>query len=169
MNGAFIGVVSRALSRRNKTYRTDRPRHDFRRRVASLFRERRRGVPDCRIPFYRLSVLLFCVLLQACVHQGLAPQRATPTHSSFCILVGSQDDVDLPNATVSLVTRDGEIRPLGVTDDLGVYCMPKKELEEAILLLVCHDVHFCGALRVQGTDLLQYDERYIRLAVFAIP
>jgi hypothetical protein len=117
----------------------------------------------------RLVIIFFCLLPQACAHQQLAPQRTSVPHSSLCIYVAStQGGVVLPNATVSLVTRDGRIRPLGVTDDLGVYCVPKQELEGALLLLVCHDVHFCGALRIEGTDLLQYDDTYIRLAVFAM-
>jgi len=116
------------------------------------------------------GIAIVLIVTCGCVTER-GPVSSVGSKREFCLRVASaQDHQPLPEATVSVVSRDGALRIVGTTDDLGSVCFPKEELDHAILLLVCHPAHFCGALRVGDKHelTLSYDEMYIELAVFAM-
>jgi len=76
----------------------------------------------------------------------------------------------LSGVQVEAVLRGGEIVKLGATNESGRVRVSKNELreQEAIVLLICKEYYFCGALRLDQEDFFEYDERSIHLAPFGI-
>ena len=85
------------------------------------------------------------------------------------ILVAMRDGRPLLGAEVSLVTNEG-IQPFGKTDRLGAAEVPLKILEadHVFGVLFCHEWFFCGFIRADGGDIVNYREKFITLAPLAV-
>lgn len=115
----------------------------------------------------QVSVIAALVLLANC---AAAQQRPT-AHRSEAILLRVLNAADnatrIPGAEVFAVKDQGALGRIGVTDVNGYIKVPRSALTtsgNAVAVVVCHPVFFCGAQRVE--DLAPRDEATLALAPY---
>ena len=102
-----------------------------------------------------------------CSGHPVSPPEVTHAEDAFLVIVGYPNRPSrVPSAEVIAVTREGMI-PVATTDKAGVAEIERSVLEESSVLLVCSKGFFCGALRVEAEELVEFKEFnqfYIELA-----
>ena len=96
---------------------------------------------------------------------GLSPESA----ETILLRVGTAGGAMIAGAEVLLVSMSG-IEPLGFTDSVGAARIPRARVTApgAHVLIICAEYHFCGALRLDHSGLLEGSDYFIALAPYAI-
>lgn len=112
----------------------------------------------------QVAVCVLAIVLCCC--RSVVPDQ-TANQSVRLTVVNSQDTTMLlPGIELSYIAGDGSIHRLGETNQFGEISIPKGLLrsKSATVVLFCHRLFFCGAVRVREQLLLEYDEYLIALS-----
>jgi hypothetical protein len=120
--------------------------------------------------FSRQIALYSVLTLAGC--SSVAPSEIANAHRLIKLTVVNSDDTTmlLPGVELSYIGSDGSIHPLGQTDQFGEISVSKDILKSksATVVLCCHSLFFCGALRVKEERLLEYDEYLMVLSPIVV-
>jgi len=114
----------------------------------------------------RNPMLIAAVLL---IHLGCSATHALASSADSVVVTvvnAADTTMVLPGVAVSMITASGEVRPVGVTDQFGRVFISKAAMREssALVVLFCHEIFFCGAIRVAESNLHNYDEYLLAIA-----
>lgn len=92
----------------------------------------------------------------------------SPDHHSGTLLLtieeGENPERPIANAQIRVVYSNGEIRTVSHGDEIGVAKIDKQDISGGVVLIVCREGYFCGAVEIEKSDLLLYDTYSIFLA-----
>ena len=113
-----------------------------------------------------LHLLVVCTaVLLGCSYSSAQEERGTIDF----IVADSSTSLPVPGVAGFLATPSG-LLGIGQTDSNGRITIQKEQIvaSEAFLVLFCAEDYFCGAVRIADERLLEYDQRLIHLARFAL-
>jgi hypothetical protein len=111
------------------------------------------------------------LLLALCLGcSGLRPASSAQHDSISFIVAASTDLRPISKVELILITKDGSVENIGLTDELGSATVPKRKLRSSRCLLFCRDGFFCGAFQLykKEAEFLRYDELFITLSPFSL-
>jgi len=111
------------------------------------------------------ALILLC---QGC--SGFGPTSTVRRGSISFIVTASTDLKPISKVELILITKDGGVENVGLTDELGSAAVSKERLEHSRCILFCRDGYFCGAFQLykQEAEFLKYDELFITLSPFSL-
>src|SRR5262245_55287334 len=123
-----------------------------------------------------VRALLLSLVAIACIHNGASSDPAAShtmaDHTRMVFRVAAEKGPMLKGVRVSAIGRDGAELELGETDAFGNLSVAKDVLRshDARVILFAHERFFTGAMRVDDPEgrFYDFDEQYIRLAVFGV-
>jgi hypothetical protein len=103
---------------------------------------------------------------------GIEPVRAGPELKGKLTFVVADSvasgEGPLEGVSVRLVTRDGRLLLLGMTDSNGTVVVEKEVLAQGLVVLFSRERFFTGAWEVSPESLRSATRRYLELARFAV-
>jgi hypothetical protein len=112
------------------------------------------------------SVVAAMVLLLVGCTSAITAAPARPTTIVLRVISASDNATRIPGAEVFTVGNQGTLSRVGATDTFGEIRIDRSALstrENAIAIVVCHPVFFCGALRADY--VAPRDEMTLALAI----
>lgn len=128
-------------------------------------------------PLFLLAVLLFCASCAASkspAPEVMSDMKAEGSSSlsgqlSFFVADSMMDGQGmLEGVEVRMITKRGEIVPVGKTNPSGVIAVEKSLLEKGVFLIFSLEGFFNGAWEIKPATVRRAQERYLKLARFAV-